>query len=228
MNNNIDPIATILIIDDNEDLFELEAFHLRKEGYKVIGLTSTKEAKSVLEEGVDIMLVDRMLDRMEEGGFVSSLRDRGVTTPVIFVSAENKDGDTEEGFRCGGDDYLMKPFNIRELTYRIKAILRRTSSSEYERLRVRDIVMNFNTRQTFIQNSEVELTKLEFNLLGIFLKNKNKVLERNYLLQHIWSDSEDTQKRTINVTINRLKKKIDPINEKNYIVPIRGIGYRFQ
>jgi len=224
----MDPLATILIIEDNEDLFEFEAFHLRKEGYRVIGLTSTKEAESVLEEGVDLIVLERMLDFTKEGGFVSNLRNKGVTTPVIFVSEKNAEGDVEEGFRCGGDDYMRKPFNMKELICRIKAILRRTGSVEYRRLRVRDIVMDFTTRQAFIQNSEVELTKLEFNLLGIFLKNKNKALERNYLLQHVWNDNEETQKRTINVTINRLKKKIDPVNEKNYIVPIRGIGYKFQ
>ena len=228
LDSSVDPIATILIIEDNEDLLELETFHLGKEGYKVIGLTSTAEAESVLGEGVDLMLVDRTLDRTEGSEFVAYLRDKGVTTPVIFVSGKDNDEDVEEGFRCGGDDYLKKPFNIKELMYRIKAILRRTSAIEYERLKVRDIVMDFNTRKTFIQNVEVELTKLEFKLLGVFLKNKNKVLERNYLLQHIWNDNEDTQKRTINVTINRLKKKIDPVNEKNYIVPVRGIGYKFQ
>jgi len=228
MHSTMDPLATILIIEDNEDLFEFEAFHLRKEGYRVIGLTSTKEAESVLEEGVDLIVLERMLDFRKEGGFVSYLRNKGVTTPVIFVSEKNAEGDVEEGFRCGGDDYMRKPFNMKELICRIKAILRRTGSVEYKRLRVRDIVMDFTTRQAFIQNSEVELTKLEFNLLGIFLKNKNKALERNYLLQHVWNDNEETQKRTINVTINRLKKKIDPVNEKNYIVPIRGIGYKFQ
>lgn len=228
MGSIVDSVATILIIEDNEDLLELEAFHLRKEGYKVIGLTSTAAAESALGEGVDLLLVDRMLDRTEGSEFISYLRNKGVTTPVIFVSGKDNDEDIEEGFRCGCDDYLRKPFNIKELVYRIKAILRRTSAIEHERLRVRDIMMDFNTHKTFIQNREVELTKLEFKLLGTFLKNKNKVLERNYLLQHVWNDNEDTQQRTINVTINRLKKKIDPVNEKNYIVPVRGIGYKFQ
>lgn len=227
MANNIDPIATILIIEDNEDLLELEEFHLKKEGYRVIGLTSTKEVESMLEQGVDLMLVDRTLPRIEGSEFVSYLRDKGVTTPVMFVSAKDKDEDVEEGFICGGDDYLRKPFNIKELLCRVKAILRRTNFIEYERLTARDIVMDFNTRKTFIENSEVELTKLEFKLLSLFMKNKNRALERKYLLQHIWNDNELTQQRTINVTINRLKKKIDPQDEKNYIVPIRGIGYKF-
>lgn len=228
MVTKIDPIATILIIEDNEDLLEIEEFHLLKEGYRVIGLTSTKEVESILKEGVDLMLVDRTLPHVEGSEFVAYLRDKGVTTPVMFVSAKDTDAEIEEGFMRGADDYLRKPFNIQELIYRVKAILRRTNSIEHERLTARDIVMDFNTRKTFIESSEIALTKLEFELLGLFIKNKNKALEREYLLQNIWNDNEDTQKRTVNVTINRLKKKIDPQDTKEYIVPVRGIGYKFQ
>ena len=174
------------------------------------------------------MLVDRTLPHVEGSEFVAYLRDKGVTTPVMFVSAKDTDEEIEEGFMRGADDYLRKPFNIQELIYRVKAILRRTSSIEHERLTARDIVMDFNTRKTFIESSEIALTKLEFELLSLFIKNKNKALEREYLLQNIWNDNEDTQKRTVNVTINRLKKKIDPQDAKEYIVPVRGIGYKFQ
>ena len=228
MENNIDPVATILIIEDNEDLLELEEFYLMKEGYRVIALTSTNEAESILKQGIDLMLVDRTLPRVEGSEFVSYLRHKGVTTPVMFVSAKDTDKEIEEGFMCGGDDYLRKPFNMKELIYRVKAILRRTSSIEYERLTARDIVMDFNTRKTFIESNEVELTKLEFELLSLFIKNKNKALEREYLLQNVWNDNDATQKRTVNVTINRLKKKIDPHEDKGYIIPVRGIGYKFQ
>jgi len=228
MKKNIDPIATILIIEDNEDLLELEEFYLVKEGYRVIALTSTKEAESILKQGIDLMLVDRTLPRVEGSEFVRYLRNKGVTTPVMFVSAKDTDKEIEEGFLRGGDDYLRKPFNMKELLYRVKAILRRTNAIEYERLTARDIVMDFNTRKTFIESNEVELTKLEFELLSLFIKNKNRALEREYLLQNVWNDNDATQKRTVNVTINRLKKKIDPKEDKEYIVPVRGIGYKFQ
>ncbi|WP_223898878.1 response regulator transcription factor [Sulfurovum sp. TSL1] len=222
-------MAIILSIEDNEDLLELETFHLVKEGYKVIGSTSTKGVESILEqENVDLMLVDRTLPLVEGSEFVSYLRDKGVTTPVMFVSAKDRDEEIEEGFLRGGDDYLRKPFNMKELLYRVKAILRRTIPIEAERLMARDIVMDFNTRKTYIGNEEVELTRLEFELLGLFIKNNNRALDREYLLQNIWNGNEDIQKRTVNVTINRLKKKIDPHEKKEYIVPVRGIGYKFQ
>lgn len=229
MVKRIDPMATILSIEDNEDLLELETFHLIKEGYRVIGSTSTKGVESILEqENIDLILVDRTLPQVEGSEFVSYLRDKGVTTPVMFISAKDKDEEIEEGFVRGGDDYLRKPFNIKELLYRVKAILRRTKVIEHERLMARDIVIDFNTRKTYIENDEVELTKLEFELLSLFLKNRNRVLEREYLLQNIWNENEATQKRTVNVTINRLKKKIDPEDTKEYILPVRGIGYKFQ
>jgi len=227
MKNSIEPIATILIIEDNEDLLELEAFHLTKEGYKVISKTSTKDVEPIVKD-VDLMLVDRGLPRIEGSEFVSYLRDKGVKTPVMFVSAKDKDIDIEEGYISGGDDYLRKPFNINELIFRVKAILRRCNEIEYDRVTARDIIMDYNTRKTFIANKEIELTKLEFELLSLFIKNKNRALDREYLLRELWCDNEKTQKRTVNVTINRLKKKIDPQNKKEYIIPVRGIGYKFQ
>lgn len=228
MENNIDSIASILIIEDNEDLLELETFHLLKEGYRVIGVTSTQGVEVILgQENIDLMLVDRMLPHIEGSEFVGYLRDKGINIPVMFISAKDKDKDIEEGFVCGCDDYLRKPFNINELIYRVKAILRRTSHIEYERVLARDIVMDFNTRKTYIDEEEVTLTKLEFELLSLFITNKNRALDREYLLTHVWKNHPDTQKRTVNVTINRLKKKIDPQEDKNYIMPVRGIGYKF-
>lgn len=224
----MDFIATILIIEDNEDLLELESFHLEKEGYKVIGVTSTQTVEALLkEENVDLMLVDRMLPRIEGSEFVAYLRDKGVDIPVMFVSAKDDDAEVEEGYICGADDYLRKPFNINEFLYRIKAILRRTYSIESDRLSARDIVMDMNTRKVYVENTEVELTKLEFELLAIFITHKEKALKREYLLEKIWNGQDNTQKRTVNVTINRLKKKIDPLETKEYILPVRGIGYKF-
>lgn len=205
----MDFIATVLIIEDDADLLEIESFHLEKEGYKVIGVTSTQTVEDLLEkEDVDLMLVDRMLPRIEGSEFVAYLRDKGVDIPIMFVTAKDNDVEVEEGYICGADDYLRKPFNINEFLYRIKAILRRTYS---DRLSARDIVMDMNTRKVYIENTEVELTKLEFELLAIFIRHKNKALKREHLLEKIWHGQDNTQERTVNVTINRLKKKIDPL-----------------
>lgn len=228
MSSTKETVATILIIEDDKDLLELESYHLEKEGYKVIPLLNTTKVEATLKtQDIDLMLVDRVLPTIDGAEFVSYLRDKGVVTPVMFISAKNKDSDVEEGYRSGGDDYLRKPFNFNELLFRVKAILKRTSAIEVDRVMARDIMMDFNSRKTYIGDREVGLTKLEFELLALFIQNKERVLDRDVILKKIWKDQVDTQKRTVNVTINRLKKKIDPDESKRYIVPIRGIGYKF-
>lgn len=224
---DLKPIATILIIEDDSELLELEAFHLQKEGFKVMGFSSTKNVEKALDTSVDLMLVDRKLPGIEGSDFVRYIRDKGIEIPVIFVSGKDKDIEIEEGFLRGGDDYICKPFNMNEFIYRIKAILKRTNALQHERLNYRDIVMDLNERKTYIEGFEVILTKLEFNLLSFLIKHKNRILERDYLLRHVWNDDEVKQKRTVNVTMNRLKKKIDPQNIKQYIHSVHGIGYKF-
>jgi len=226
MEGTLKPIATLVVIEDDIELLELEKFHLEKEGFKVLDFISTKNVESILNQDIDLMIVDRKLPGIEGSDFIRHIRDKGIQIPVIFVSAKDRDSEIEEGYLSGGDDYLRKPFNINELIFRVKAILKRTNALQHERLTHRDIIMDLNSRKTYIQESEVILTKLEFNLLSFFIKNKNRILERDYLLRYVWNDSELKQKRTVNVTINRLKKKIDPENNKEYINPIHGIGYK--
>ena len=226
MEDTLKPIATIVVIEDDIELLELEKFHLEKEGFKVLDFISTKNVESILNQDIDLMIVDRKLPGIEGSDFIRHIRGKGIQIPVIFVSAKDRDSEIEEGYLSGGDDYLRKPFNINELIFRVKAILKRTNALQHERLTHRDIIMDLNSRKTYIQESEVILTKLEFNLLSFFIKNKNRILERDYLLRYVWNDSELKQKRTVNVTINRLKKKIDPENNKEYINPIHGIGYK--
>jgi len=228
MHNHLKPIATILIIEDNPELLELEEYHLNKEGYQVLGFTSTKNVEMTLKQDlkVDLMIVDRKLPGIEGTEFIRYLRDKGIQIPVIFVSAKSKESEVSEGFASGGDDYLRKPFNVSELLHRVKAILKRTNTLQDERLMHRDIVLDINDRKTYIDGQEVALTKLEFDLLSFFIQHKNRILERNHLLKHIWNDGALKQKRTVTVTINRLKKKIDPDDSKHYINPVHGIGYK--
>jgi len=228
MRNSLNPLATVLVVEDEREILELERFHLHKEGFRVLEFDSTKGVYASLQsQNVDVIVMDRTLPDIDGAIFVRYIRDKGVQTPVMFVTDKTKDYEVEEGFESGGDDYLKKPFNANEFIYRIKALLKRNNHQEYERLNYRDIVLDINTRKAYVANQEVDLTKLEFNLLSFFLKNKHSILERDYLLYHVWDDKNGTQKRKVNVTINRLRNKIDPDNNKNYIEPIRGIGYKF-
>ncbi len=219
--------ALILIVEDEEDILELMEFNLNKEGFETMGFLNTKRVTEVLEEEkVDLILMDRNLPGTEGSEFIASLRRQGINTPVIFISAKDKDADIEQGFERGGDDYLTKPFSMKELILRVKAILRRTQKVSAEgNITYRDITINPASRTVVIENNPIELTKLEFDLLYEFISNQNIVLDREYLLEHVWGNDEVYQDRTVNVAINRLKDKIDPDKSKDYLKTVRGVGY---
>jgi DNA-binding response OmpR family regulator len=219
--------ALIVIVEDEEDILELIEYNLEKEGFETIGFLNTKNVEQILEEEkVDLLIMDRNLPGVEGSEFVASVRKRGIKVPVIYLTAKNRDSDIEEGFERGGDDYITKPFNMKELLLRIKAVLRRTKGDLLEgQASYRDIVLNLNARTVQVDEKNIELTKLEFDLLYTLIKNHNVVLDRDYLLEHVWGSDEVYQDRTVNVAINRLKEKIDPSKEKEYIKTVRGIGY---
>lgn len=220
--------AKIVIVEDEEDILELIEYNLQKEGYEVIGFLNTKTVEQMLiEEDVDLLIMDRNLPGVEGSEFVQILRKDGFTTPVIYLSAKNLDSEIEEGFLRGGDDYITKPFNMKELLLRVKAILRRTTKKiEEGTLTHRDLILDKSSRTLSVEGKNVDVTKLEFNLLCEFILNKNSVLDRDYLLENVWDDGEEYQYRTVNVAINRLKEKIDPSKTKDYIQTVRGVGYK--
>lgn len=219
--------ALILIVEDEQDILELMEYHLAKEGFETIGFLNIKHVQEALEEeAVDLILMDRNLPGAEGSEFVESIRKKGINTPVIFVSAKQKDEDIEQGFERGGDDYITKPFSMKELVLRVRAVLRRTKKlSSLGALLYRDISLNLASRTVTIENQEVELTKLEFDLLHALITNQNIVLDRDFLLENVWGSDEVYQDRTVNVAINRLKEKIDPNKTKEYIKTVRGVGY---
>ncbi|MDP3302001.1 MAG: response regulator transcription factor [Sulfuricurvum sp.] len=219
--------ALILIVEDEEDILELMEFNLSKEGFETMGFLNTKSVPQVLtEESVDLILMDRNLPGTEGSEYIASLRKQGINTPVIFISAKDKDQDIEQGFERGGDDYLTKPFSMKELILRVKAVLRRTQKTSNEgSITYRDITINPASRMVMIEGNPIELTKLEFDLLYELINNQNIVLDRNYLLDNVWGNDEVYQDRTVNVAINRLKEKIDPDKSKDYLKTVRGVGY---
>ena len=218
---------TILIIEDEEDLLELLEYHLQKEGYETLGFLSSKNVEKCLqEEPIDLLIVDRNLPGVEGSEFVESLRKKGFAQAVIFVTAKDSDSNIEEGFIRGGDDYVTKPYNMKELLLRIKAILSRTAPKDQKSvLSYRDLSLDLEAHRLHVNGKEVELTKLEFDLLRTMIENKSSVLSREFLLEHVWKNDEFFQDKTVNVAINRLKQKIDPKKDKEYIKSIWGVGY---
>jgi len=225
MKNN--PIE-IVIIEDEEDILELVEYHLQKAGFETMGFLSTDKVEQFLEEEHPaLMIVDRNLPSCEGSEFVGKLRKYGCTIPVIFLTAKDKDKDIEDGFERGGDDYITKPFKPKELVLRVKALLRRCGVTPNEKIKYRDLILDITNRTLTIDNRLIELTNLEFKLLHTFIKNSNTVLDRDFLRDEVWGDENmNFHDKTINVTLNRLKKKIDPNGKKEYFTPIWGVGYK--
>lgn len=218
----------ILIVEDEEDILELLEYTLQKEGFETIGfLNIDKNIEKILdEENIDLILMDRNLPGYEGSKFIDEIKAKGYDNPVIYVTAKDKDEDIIEGFNSHADDYITKPFNLKELCARVKAVIKRTSK-EIDILKVRDITYKSSNKKFYIDNIEVELTHLEKDLLLEFIKNKDILMTREHLLNTVWEDSFDKKVKTVNVAIKRLKAKIDPTSEKEYIKSIRGEGYIF-
>jgi len=219
----------ILIVDDDNDILELLEYNLSAAGYDVLGFLSTKHVRSVLlQEHIDLIIMDRNLPDIEGSYYVEMLRSKNINVPVIFLTAKNSQEDIKEGFLKGADDYITKPFDIEELLLRAKAILKRSKNEQkeiIEDIEYRDIKLDLNMHRVFIEDREVTLTNLETSLLQILLNNKGKVLDREFLLKFVWKDSDNIHPKTVNVAVKRLKEKIDPLKNKDYIKTIRGVGY---
>ena len=219
--------TTILIVEDEQDILELIEYTLSKDNYEVIGCLDTSSVQQILdEEEVDLILMDRNLPAVEGSAFIESIRNKGYNQPVIYITAKDSHDDIMQGFDRGADDYITKPFNLDELRARVKAVLKRTQKT-IDVLRHRDITYNASNKKFFINENEIHLTHLEHDLLLEFMKNKDILLSRETLLQDVWEDSFDTKLKTVNVAVKRLKEKIDPDNNKEYIKSVRGEGYIF-
>ncbi|MFT5661371.1 MAG: DNA-binding response OmpR family regulator [Sulfurimonas sp.] len=219
----------ILVVDDDNDILELLEYNLNAVGYEVIGFLSTKHVRQVLvQEEVDLIIMDRNLPDIEGSYYVEMLRSKGIETPVILLSAKDTTEDVKDGLLKGADDYVTKPFDIDELILRVKSILKRTKK-DFKELKHdivhKDMQIDLNMHQVSIDGRIIRLTNLETSLLKIFVSNKGRVLDREFLLKHVWKDTENIHTKTVNVAIKRLKEKIDPLKNKDYIKTIRGVGY---
>jgi DNA-binding response OmpR family regulator len=218
---------TILAVEDDADILELIEYTLEKDGYDVIGCLDTLTVEKILdEENINLILMDRNLPNVEGSVFIESIRKKGYTQPVIYVTAKDSDDDILEGFKRGADDYITKPFHLDVLKARVKAVLKRTVG-EMDIIKARDIIYKASSKRFYINDVSIELTHLEHDLLLELIKNQDVLLSRDLLLENVWGDSLDTKPKTVNVAIKRLKSKIDPTGEKDYIKSVRSEGYIF-
>lgn len=222
--------AQIAIIEDDIDLLELLEYRLLKAGFDVIGFKNSSRVQQFLkEERIDLLLVDRNLPDIEGTDLVKKIKAQGYQVPIIYITAKTSHQEIQEGYLSGADDYVRKPFDMRELIFRIQAVLRRYLHHEKsEILSFRDICINIQTHTVTIEQESITLTKLEFTLLHAFLSQPDQILNREYLLDTVWAKDKKSNFRTVNVAINRLKDKIDPLKEKHYFRTVRGVGYALQ
>ena len=223
----------VLIVDDEEHIVELLQFNLVNAGYKVITANNGLDAlKKVKENKPDLLLLDLMLPGMDGLDVCKEIkRDKETSkTSIIMLTAKSEELDKILGLELGADDYITKPFSIRELLARVKAVLRRSSSDEIseEIYEIGRLKVDFERHEVLINNEKVELTLKEFELLEILIKNKGKILRRETLLDKVWGYEYIGETRTVDVHIRYLRKKIED-DDKNpkFIETIRGVGYRF-
>jgi two-component system alkaline phosphatase synthesis response regulator PhoP len=222
-------MTRILVVEDEPDLaFGLED-DLRTEGYDVEivrdGVTASQRAR---EDTWDLILLDVMLPRRDGFEVCRDLRRSGLRTPIIMLTAKAQEAEKVLGLELGADDYVTKPFSPRELRARIKAALRRSSAEAPEVYRFGDIEVDFTRAELRRGGAPVEVTSLEFKLMGAFIRNRGRVLSRDQLLEAAWGRETFVTDRVVDHHIVNLRRKIEPRPEEpRYLISVRGMGYRF-
>ena len=222
----------ILVVDDEEDLCEILKFNLENEGYEVDTANSAEEALNMNISSYHLLLLDVMMGEISGFKMANLLKKDKKTAqvPIIFITAKDTENDTVTGFNLGADDYISTPFTLREVIARVKAVLRRTATSDTEKapeqLCYQSLVIDITKKKVSIDGEEVPLTKKEFEILFLLLQNKGRVFSREDILSRIWSDEVYVLDRTIDVNITRLRKKIGTYGKR--IVTRLGYGYCFE
>ena len=222
----------ILVVDDEEHILELIKFNLEKNGYKVTTAANGIEALNLVRsEAPQLLLLDLMLPGMDGYDVCKEIRkDNSISsTPIVMLSAKGEELDKILGLELGADDYITKPFSVRELLARVKAILRRTTIQLIDKsYKFGNIIIDFEKHEVVKDGQKVDLTLKEFELLEMLTKNKGRVMTRDFLLDEIWGYEYVGETRTVDVHIRHLRQKIEE-DDKNpkYIETVRGIGYRF-
>jgi two-component system, OmpR family, response regulator len=225
--------ATILLVDDEESVQKLLTYPLERDGYRVVQARDGDEALARFdEENVDLVVLDVMLPRVDGLEVCKRLRAQS-TVPIVMLTARGDELDKVLGLELGADDYITKPFSIREFRSRVKALLRRASAPKYEprdreAIEAGELRIDPSRRSVEVGGKPVQLTYVEFELLRSMALKPGRVFSRHALLEALWGAAEYREPRTIDVHVRHLREKLeaDP-REPRYILTVRGVGYRF-
>lgn len=230
----------ILVVDDEEDLCEILQFNLELEGYEVDVAHSAEEALQLQLLDYSLILLDVMMGQISGFKMAQMMRadEQLKRVPIIFITARDTENDLVTGFNLGADDYISKPFSIKEVQLRVKAVMRRTKThtvstleksaktADSERVVYEGIVMNIDSKTVEIDGVDVAFTKREFELLKLFISNPNRVFSREEILKLVWHDDVCVLDRTVDVNITRVRKKIAHYGAN--LVSRQGYGYSFK
>lgn len=221
----------ILVVDDEQDLCEILKFNLETEGYNVETANSAEEALEMGIEKFDLLLLDVMMGGMSGFALAKRLKENPLTAgiPIIFLTAKDTENDTVTGFNLGADDYISKPFSIREVMVRVRAVLRRTKEKEGVQpsniVSYQGLELNLDKKSVSIDGEDIPFTKTEFEILHLLLDERGRVFSRQELIDRIWPKDVLVLDRTVDVNITRLRKKIGRFSK--CIVTRLGFGYYF-
>jgi two-component system alkaline phosphatase synthesis response regulator PhoP len=226
----MEPIK-LLIVDDEEDIIEILQFNLENEGFLIDTASSGEEALEKLTPEHKLILLDVMMDGMSGFRVAEKLRKDNIQTPIIFLTAKGTENDMLTGFSVGADDYISKPFSIKEVIARVKSITRRDYVTFSDLKEDKDIIsvghlkLNLVTKDLELKGESIILTKKEFEILGLLMQHPQKVFTRKEILDEVWKNESYVLERTVDVHVARLRKKLDEYGA--YITNRSGYGYTF-
>lgn len=222
----------ILVVDDDAAICEILSFNLKSEGYEILVAYSAEEALPIIlsHSDISLLLLDVMMSGMSGYHLVETIRGKGIETPVIFITAKDQENDLLTGFSVGGDDYIAKPFSIKEVVARIKALLKRgdrqtKKAEETDSIILGDLVLYPSKKEVFLKGSLLSLTKTEYEILVLLMTHAEKVFSREDIIQVVWAETPYITERTVDVHITRLRKKMGEYGA--CITNRSGYGYRF-
>lgn len=215
----------ILVVDDEKDICDILQFNLEKEGFVADVAYSGEAGLSQITDEHSLILLDVMMGGISGFKMAELLREQGNTTPIIFLTAKNTESDILKGFSIGGDDYIAKPFSIKEVIARVKAVLNRNAMKKSTSVSwtIDGLSVDMSSNRVTIDGEEIPLTKKEFEILVLLIQSSPNVLTRSDILNQVWSDNEYVLDRTVDVHITRLRKKLK--NYSSIIANRSGFGY---
>ncbi len=224
-------MTRVLVVDDEPAIRESLAFALKREGFAVLEAASLREARARVDEQAELIILDLVLPDGNGLDFLRALRAHS-DVPVIVLTSRDDETDRVLGLEMGADDYVLKPFSPREVTARVRAVLRRAASKpapEETALRSGALSVDPRTRRATVASSELALSRTEFNLLTVFLGSPGRVFERSQLLEAVWGSDVVVGDRTVDVHIKALRRKIEEAGgDPRALETVRGVGYRLR